>query len=51
MTEPTEEMVNQIPIHRIGKPEEIANVVLFPASDESSLMVGSTVIVDGCQTA
>ena len=51
MTKPTEEMLNQIPIHRIGKPEEIANVVLFLASDESSYIVGSTVVVDGGQTA
>jgi len=51
MTKPTEEMLRQIPIHRIGKPEEIAKVVLFLASDESSFMVGSTVVVDGGQTA
>lgn len=51
MTNPTDEMLKQIPIHRIGKPEEIANVVLFLASDESSYMVGSTVVIDGGQTA
>lgn len=51
MTKPTDKMLNQIPIHRIGKPEEIANVVLFLASNESSFMVGSTVVVDGGQTA
>lgn len=51
LTKPTEQMLKQIPVHRIGKPEEIANVVLFLASDESSFMVGSTVVVDGGQTA
>ena len=37
----------RIPMHRMGKPEEISNVVLFLASDVSSYMTGSTVVVDG----
>jgi NAD(P)-dependent dehydrogenase (short-subunit alcohol dehydrogenase family) len=36
-----------IPMHRFGKPEEVSNLVLFLASDESSYMTGSTVVVDG----
>lgn len=36
-----------VPIKRMGKPEEIANAVLFLASEESSYMTGSVVIVDG----
>jgi NAD(P)-dependent dehydrogenase (short-subunit alcohol dehydrogenase family) len=36
-----------IPLHRMGKPEEIAQSVLFLASDESSFMLGSEIIVDG----
>jgi NAD(P)-dependent dehydrogenase (short-subunit alcohol dehydrogenase family) len=35
------------PIGRIGKPEEIANVVCFLASEEASFMTGLTVPVDG----
>jgi NAD(P)-dependent dehydrogenase (short-subunit alcohol dehydrogenase family) len=36
-----------IPLHRMGKPEEIAQAVLFLASDESSFMLGTEIIVDG----
>ncbi len=36
-----------IPLHRFGKPEDIANAVAFLASDESSYMTGSVVVVDG----
>ena len=35
------------PIGRVGRPEEIANVVVFLASEESSYMTGSLVVVDG----
>lgn len=35
------------PMKRPGKPEEIANVVAFIASDEASYMTGATVPVDG----
>lgn len=36
-----------IPFHRGGKPEEVANVVLFLASGGSSYVSGSTYTVDG----
>lgn len=35
------------PLNRIGQPQEIANVVLFLASDKASFMTGSYVNVDG----
>ncbi len=37
----------RVPLHRMGKPEEVSNLVLFLASDESSYMTGSTVVIDG----
>ncbi|WP_033828973.1 SDR family NAD(P)-dependent oxidoreductase [Bacillus andreraoultii] len=34
-------------LRRIGKPNEVANAVLFLASDESSFITGETIIIDG----
>ena len=42
-----EGMLARVPMRRIGKPEEVSNLVLFLASDESSYMTGSTVVIDG----
>lgn len=40
-------LVPRIPLGRVGKPDEIARVVQFLASDESSYMTGNEVVVDG----
>jgi len=42
-----DDMTAQVPLGRIGKPEEVAAAALFLASDESSFMTGSEMFVDG----
>ncbi len=41
----------QIPLGRIGEPEEVAYAVLYLASDESSFMTGAEFVLDGGATA
>jgi glucose 1-dehydrogenase len=41
------ELKRLIPLSRVGKPEEVAEVALFLASDRSSYVTGSTYYVDG----
>jgi NAD(P)-dependent dehydrogenase (short-subunit alcohol dehydrogenase family) len=42
-----ESLAARTPLGRIGRPEEIASVVVFLLSDAASFMTGSTVVVDG----
>ena len=42
-----ESFLKQIPMSRFGKPEEVANVVLFLASDLSSYITGEVIHVNG----
>lgn len=44
-------VLKAVPLGRLGRPEEIGKTVLFLASDDSSFMTGSEVIVDGGMTA
>ncbi|MCH8279058.1 MAG: glucose 1-dehydrogenase [Chloroflexi bacterium] len=46
-----EEAIARTPLGRIGTPEDIAYGALFLASDESSFMTGSELVIDGGSTA
>lgn len=39
--------VNSIPLGRVGKPEEVAKVIAFLASDAASYLVGETIEING----
>jgi NAD(P)-dependent dehydrogenase (short-subunit alcohol dehydrogenase family) len=43
--------IAQIPLGRLGRPEDVANLALFLASDESAWMTGAAVPLDGGLTA
>ncbi len=45
-----DQMRQHVPLHRLGKPEEIANVYAFLASDEASYVNGAVIEVSGGMT-
>ncbi len=46
-----ERILSNIPVGRLGEPRDIANGVLFLASEESRYMTGSELVIDGGYTA
>ncbi|MEZ5931504.1 MAG: SDR family oxidoreductase [Alphaproteobacteria bacterium] len=44
-----ETMERSVPLGRLGTPEDVANAVLFLASDEAAYITGTTIVVDGGQ--
>jgi NAD(P)-dependent dehydrogenase (short-subunit alcohol dehydrogenase family) len=44
-------LVAGVPLKRVGKPEEIAQTILFVASDKASFITGASIAVDGGKLA
>jgi acetoacetyl-CoA reductase len=44
-----EKIIAQIPVGRLGEPEEIARAVVFLAADEAGFVTGSTLNINGGQ--
>ncbi|AZQ42811.1 SDR family NAD(P)-dependent oxidoreductase [Nonlabens ponticola] len=49
--EQEKQLIAQHPIGRLGKPDEVANIVYWLASEEASFVTGSYHIIDGGYTA
>ncbi len=45
------DLVSAVPLKRVGKPEEIAQMIVFLASDKASFSTGVTFAADGGKTA
>ncbi len=46
-----EKLLKWYPLGRLGRPEDVANLALYLASDESSFVTGATMVIDGGLTA
>ena len=44
-------MLEGIPLHRFGNPEDLKGVVIFLASPAAAYITGQTIVVDGGATA
>ena len=42
-----QKLARQIPINKIGEPEDVAYAILYLASDESKFMTGTEIVLDG----
>ncbi len=49
--EALEESLKSVPLGKTGTPEDVANLVLFLASDESAYITGTEMPIDGGYTA
>jgi 3alpha(or 20beta)-hydroxysteroid dehydrogenase len=46
-----EQRMKQVPMHRHGTPAEVAQLVAFLLSDESSYIAGAEIAIDGASSA
>jgi integrase/recombinase XerD len=46
-----EEVKALLPLSRVGRPEEIAQTIMFLASDKASFITGASCVIDGGKTA
>ena len=42
-----QQLLSEIPLGRMGKPEEVASLAVYLASDAASYVTGSTFVIDG----
>jgi 3-oxoacyl-[acyl-carrier protein] reductase len=40
-------LVEEVPLKRVGQPEELADAIVWLASDRASYITGQTILVDG----
>jgi len=44
-------LVSGVPLKRVGTPEEIAQTIVFVASDKASFITGASIAIDGGKLA
>ena len=42
-----QQLLSEIPLRRMGKPEEVAALAVYLASDDAAYVTGSTFVIDG----
>jgi NAD(P)-dependent dehydrogenase (short-subunit alcohol dehydrogenase family) len=45
------DLISRVPVKRIGRPEEIAQTIVFLASDKALFITGASIAVDGGKLA